>query len=101
MLLPKAVLNSVTNALTSGAMSSRRSRSGGTLMGENVEPVVKVLSEPSLSHCHVQILAGGSDNANVHIDRFGTAETLDLPLLQHAEQFDLHLRWQLADFIEE
>ncbi len=37
---------------------------------------------------------------HVHRQGPGTAEPLDLPILEHAQQLDLHVGWQVADLVE-
>ena len=43
---------------------------------------------------------GGGDEAEIDIDRRRAADAHDAPLLQHAQQFGLHLHGHLADFVE-
>ena len=52
---------------TSAGMSSRRSRSGGIVDGDHVQPVVEVLLELALRHHLPQVAVGGGDHAHVHL----------------------------------
>src|SRR5262249_15717630 len=44
---------------------------------------------------------GGGHQTHVHLDRPGPAQTLELLLLQDAEQFGLQLQRDVADLVEE
>ena len=44
---------------------------------------------------------GGGDDANIDADRRRTSDSLDLALLQHAEQSHLHARGDVRDLVEE
>ena len=82
-------------------MSSRRSRSDGSLDGEDVQPVIEVFAEAALGHLLGQIAVGGRDDAHVDLDRALGADRIDLALLQRAQQLDLHVERQLADLVQE
>src|SRR5262245_12189734 len=43
----------------------------------------------------------GGDNADIDLDALRAAEALDLTLLEHAQQLDLDVGRQIADFVEE
>src|SRR5262245_27270071 len=67
---------------------------------DDVQAVVKVLAE-LIGFDHLfQIAVGRRDDANVHRDRLFPAQAFELSLLQHAQQFHLHGRRQLADLIQ-
>ena len=70
-------------------MSSRRSRSGGSVIGMTFEPVEEVLAERALLHHLLQIDVGRGDHARVELDRPRFADALDLALLQRAQQLRL------------
>ena len=82
-------------------MSSRRSRSGGQLDRDDVEPVEEVLLEPAVGHHLPEVAVGGGDDA--HVDALGPlgAERLELALLQHAQQLRLQRRAHRPDLVEE
>ena len=82
-------------------MSSARSRSGWDLNRKDVEPVEQVFAKRVFDDPLLEIPVRGGDNPHVHGYRFRTSEPFDLPLLQHAEQLDLHLGRQVADLVEE
>ena len=82
-------------------MSSRRSRSDGSSIGIDVQPIVEVLAEAALGHLLGQVAVGGRDDAHVHPRRPLGADRVDLALLQRAQQLDLHVERQLADLVEE
>ena len=58
---------------TSSGMSSRRSRSGGELDRDHVEPVVEILAEAALGDRALEVAVGGGDDA--HVDADGLAST--------------------------
>ena len=81
-------------------MSSGRSRSGGTVIGKTVEPVGQVLPERAVGDGALEIAVGGGNHTHVDVNRTRAAQALDLPLLQHAQQLDLNVARQFADFVE-
>ncbi len=68
---------------------------------EDGEPVVQVGPERALLDEVLERPVSGRDQPDVDLDRRGTAEPLDFPLLQHAQQLHLRRRAQLADLVEE
>ena len=88
--------------LTSSGMSSRRSRSGGTVDREDVQPVVKVLAELARStrRPRSRFVAAISRARPPRRVRVPPTRSNSL-LLQHAEQLRLRLERQLADLVEE
>ena len=82
-------------------MSSCLSRSGGIVIGHDVEPVVEILAEaPSLDDV-VQVPVRRGDDAHVHLAIGVLADAADLAFLEHAEQLDLERERHLADLVEE
>ena len=69
--------------------------------GEDGQPVVQVGAEPPFLHQRFERLVGRGDQPDVDLDRCRAAETLDLALLQHAQQLDLGRRVEVADLVEE
>ena len=82
-------------------MSSRRSRSGGSWMRDDVEPVVEVLAEVARRDLLLEVAVGRGDQAHVDLDRLDAADALELALLERAQQLHLHLDRDLADLVEE
>src|SRR5260221_4100763 len=68
---------------------------------KDIEPVVQVLPERQVGDGPLEITVGGGNHARVDGNRTRAAEALDLTLLQHAQQLDLHVAGQLADLVEE
>ena len=68
---------------------------------EHVEPVEQVLAELAAAHRQLQIPVRRGDDARVGAQHTRPAEPLELPLLQHAQEFRLHRQAHLADFVEE
>ena len=68
--------------------------------GNDVETIVEVLAEGALLESRAQILIRGGDDAHIDVYRFGTAQPLELALLQNTEQLDLYLRRHVADLVE-
>ena len=81
-------------------MSSRRSRNGGQLDAEHVEPVKKIGTERALFDHVLEILVGGGHAAEIDFDDLVAAHARDLALLQHAQQVGLRLQADVADFVE-
>ncbi len=79
------------SARSSSGMSSRRSRSGGSVDGDHVEPVVQVGAEAARARrapCRSSLVA--AITRHVHRQRLVRAQALDHALLQHPQQLDLH-----------
>ena len=68
---------------------------------DHVEPVVEVLPEPALGDELLEILVRGRNHADVDLDRLRSADRLEAPFLQHAEEFDLRVERDVADFVQE
>src|SRR5439155_2040304 len=77
------------------AMSQRRQ-----LYGKNVQPIIEVPAKLLLGHHLGEVAVGGSHDARVHLHRPGTAQSFELLLLEHSQQFRLQLKRHVADFIE-
>ena len=83
-------------------MSSRRSRSGGSVDGDDAEPVVEVLAEgaaPRTIAARSRLVAAMTRTSGVRVSR--AAERLHLALLQHPQELDLQRRRHVADLVEE
>ena len=85
---------------TSGSTSSGRSRSGGTRIGHDVEPVEEVLAEAAGLHLGGEVAVGRRDEA--HVDGLGPpADLLHLARLQRAQDLGLDGQRQLANLVDE
>jgi hypothetical protein len=69
--------------------------------GENVQSVIEIFPEFSFSYELFQIPVCRGDNPDVHLYACITAEALENPFLQDAQQLCLNSRREVADFIEE
>jgi len=68
---------------------------------EDVQPVVEVLSELAGRHGLLQVLVGGRDDSDVHLDRGVAPDPRELPVLQDVEELGLERRVEIADLVEE
>jgi hypothetical protein len=67
---------------------------------EHVEPVVEILAETPRPHRLLEVPVRGGDDAHVHLADGGVAHTLDLALLEDAQQPRLERRRHVADLVE-
>ena len=81
-------------------MSSGRFRKGGMRIGKTFGPVVKILTERTISNLVLQVTVRRRCHPHVDVDGFRAPEPLDLPFLQNAQKLDLHLQWQVTDLVE-
>ena len=77
-----------------GALAERRHAHG-----HDVEPIEQIVAELPLAHGAREVAVGRGDQADVDLVRLA-AEAFDLPVLQHAQELDLHVRRNLADLVE-
>ncbi len=82
-------------------MSSFRSRSGGSLDGKDVEAVVEVGAESSLVYGLLEVPVGRRDDPDVHPERAGPSDPIELPLLEDPQESGLYLEGGCADLIQE
>src|SRR3989475_9380324 len=68
---------------------------------KHIQSIEQIGAECAARDRCLEILIGGDDDAHVHRDGMTAADPFDFPLLQHAQQRDLRLGGQVADFIEE
>ena len=78
-----------------GPLAQRRQRDR-----EDVEPVVEILAELALGDQRLEVAVRGRDDPHVDLDGLAAADPLELALLQHAQQLDLHVERQVADLVE-
>ena len=88
------VLNEKRNVRSSFAQRRHLER-------KHVQPVVQVGSEGLLGDGLLQVAVGGGNHSDIRTNGSSTADALELPLLQHAQQHDLGLRRQFAHLVEE
>src|SRR5207245_8304766 len=69
--------------------------------GKDIEPVEQVLAELPLDDERLQILVGGADDPDVHLDVLVPTHPLEFPFLQDPQELHLHGRRDLADLIQE
>ena len=67
--------------------------------GGNTE--IEVLAKSLVGDGRAQILVRGGEDADVHVDGLRSADALEAPFLEHAQQLSLNRRRQVADFVEE
>ena len=68
---------------------------------DHVDAVVEILAESPVGHHPAEVVVRGQDHARIDVERLRAADLLELEVLQHAKQFDLHGRAGRADFVEE
>src|SRR5690606_28661635 len=68
---------------------------------ENMDAIVEVFAEIPVGNQLLEVLVGGGDEPDV--DRLGplVADTLNLAFLQHAQEFELQQRRDIADLVQE
>src|SRR5215510_8107787 len=67
---------------------------------KNVQPVIQVHSKTPVGNLLFEVPVRRGDNAYIGSDRLISADPLELLLLKHSQQGDLHFRAQLADLIQ-
>ena len=82
-------------------MSSLRSRSAGTVTGNDVQAVEQILAEAPGGDLGLDVPMRGGEDAHVDLDCLLAADALELALLQHAQQLELQARRHVADLVEE
>ena len=65
------------------------------------EAVIEIGAEPALAHFVLEVAIGRGDDAHVDAVNTVAADTLNLPVLQGAQQLWLQFERQLADLVEE
>ena len=68
---------------------------------EHVEAVVEVLAKLPLLERGLEVAVGGGDDAHVGLQSAGTADALELALLEDAQELRLQERAHLGDLVEE
>jgi len=84
----------------SGAMSRLRSRSRGTSMGYDIQPVVKILAKSALFRHLLEIHICGRNHSGIHPQGLRAPQTLNLPFLKYSQEFCLETQRHVADLVE-
>ena len=67
----------------------------------HVKPVIKVLAKRALLERRAQVAIGGGNQPDINLHGTRAAQSLELALLQDAQQLDLRGRRNIADFVQE
>ena len=65
------------------------------------EAMEKILTEAAVLDRSFEVLVGGGDDADVNFNLAVAAETVERLTVEYAQQLDLSLQLQLADFVKE
>jgi len=68
---------------------------------KHVQPIKEIASERAGFDRRQQVAVGRGNDAHVDVNRSGPADALELAFLKNAQQRDLGLHRQFADFVEE
>jgi hypothetical protein len=68
---------------------------------KDVQSIEQVLSESRHTDFVSELVIRCGNNAHVDLSRAVIPDALVLTLLQHAQQFGLHLNWQVTNFVKE
>ena len=74
---------------------------GRGLDREDIQAIEQILAEGAVLDLLGWVAIGRRDDAHVDLDRAFAADGIDLALLQRAQQLDLHVQRQFADFVQE
>ena len=85
----------------SSGISSRRSRSGGRLMRDDVQPEEEVFAELPVGDGLLEVAVGRGDDPHVDANVVLAAEPRELAVLQHLQQLGLQREAHVADLVEE
>ena len=89
-----------TKCSTRIGMSPLRSRKRRQLDLKNIQAVEEVRAEAAFFDELLELLVGGGDAAEVHLDGMRAADAGDFPFLENAQQIGLRFQADVADFIE-
>jgi hypothetical protein len=67
---------------------------------DDIQAIEQIFPEFSFGNQSFQVLMSGGDQTNIHLNGSGTADRLERPFLQHAQELDLGVERNIADFIE-
>src|SRR4029079_11896826 len=68
---------------------------------KDAQPVVQILAKGAVGQQLLEVAMRRGDDADVDGDRPRASQALDLALLEDTQQLDLHVRRQVANFVEE
>ena len=68
---------------------------------EYVQAIKQVQAKTVFVNRFLQVLVSRGNDADINLDRLGTADAVDFALFQHLEQLGLQLQVEIADFIQE
>ncbi len=85
----------------SAGISARRSRSGGTAIGEHIQAEEKIFAETAGGDGFREIGIRERHKARFHAERIRTAQALESALFEHAQEFGLHAGSERGDFVED
>src|SRR5215831_11732356 len=68
---------------------------------KNIQSIVQITAEPPGANVLCQVTIRRRDEAHVDLQRVRSSQTLKLPLLQDAQQQNLHFLGQFADLVQE
>ncbi len=68
---------------------------------KNCQAVIQVGTKGMAAHQRIQISVSGGYDPGVYAKNLPAAQYLYFSILQKAQEFDLHIRGQFSDFIEE
>lgn len=71
------------------------------MQGKYPEAVEQVTAKFFFFDRLYQIAIGGGDQAHVHPDRLRASQSLELVVLQNAQQFGLQFQWNLTNLVEQ
>ncbi len=67
----------------------------------DIEPVIKVFTEPPLPDFPIHIAVRGRKDADIDLDRTAASQRFAFLLLKHPEELDLDCRGGFGDFVQE
>ena len=73
----------------------------GQAQVHDIQAIEQVFAEGAVLDRLGQVAVGGGDDADVHLDRLGAADAVDLALLDGAQQLGLQAGIHLADFVQQ
>src|SRR2546429_6754450 len=79
-----------------GSLSKR-----GDAQLELAQTMEEIFAETPFAYCGFQVLICRSHDTNIHADLLVSSQPVVGSPVQHAQQLDLNMRRQFADFVEE
>src|SRR5262249_10292954 len=71
------------------------------LNGKDIETIIEILAEAAIRNRGLQVAIGGGDHTDIDVNRLGSSNALELPLLQDPHERDLRVRQEFTDCIQE